>query len=95
MVVKNGNQWNEIGGASTHKILIYGTDFALKSFSRLIEDKVSLYGHLKNDLFEGIVLYPSRYISDEFFFVLNARRFSSYVMLSEKISAGISAGRKL
>ncbi|EFO20509.2 hypothetical protein LOAG_07979 [Loa loa] len=37
--VKNENQWNEMNTASTHKILVYGTDFALKRLSRLIENK--------------------------------------------------------
>ncbi|VDN87410.1 unnamed protein product, partial [Brugia pahangi] len=39
IIDKNENQQNEMNSASTHKILIYGTDFALKRLSRLIENK--------------------------------------------------------
>ncbi|VDM22045.1 unnamed protein product, partial [Wuchereria bancrofti] len=39
IIDKNENQQNEMDSASTHKILIYGTDFALKRLSRLIENK--------------------------------------------------------
>uniref|UniRef100_A0A0R3S6S9 NAD(P)-bd_dom domain-containing protein n=1 Tax=Elaeophora elaphi TaxID=1147741 RepID=A0A0R3S6S9_9BILA len=39
IMVKNENHWNEMNGASTHKILVYGSDFALKRLSRLIENK--------------------------------------------------------
>lgn len=46
-MAKNESHRNKIDGASTHKILVYGTDFALKRLSRLIENKVSLFSYLK------------------------------------------------
>ncbi|KAL3999104.1 NAD dependent epimerase/dehydratase family protein [Acanthocheilonema viteae] len=39
IMVKNESYWNRMDGANTHKILVYGTDFALKRLSRLIENK--------------------------------------------------------
>ncbi|VDK87637.1 unnamed protein product [Litomosoides sigmodontis] len=39
ILAKSESYWNKIDGASTHKILFYGTDFALKRLGRLIENK--------------------------------------------------------
>uniref|UniRef100_A0A8R1XSQ0 NAD(P)-bd_dom domain-containing protein n=1 Tax=Onchocerca volvulus TaxID=6282 RepID=A0A8R1XSQ0_ONCVO len=39
IIVKDENQWNETHETSTHKILVYGHDFALNRLSRLIENK--------------------------------------------------------
>lgn len=48
IIIKNESQRSEMDRASTHKILVYGTDFALKRLRRLIENKVSLFPYLKD-----------------------------------------------
>lgn len=50
IIAKDECRWNEVDGTSTHKILVYGTDFALKRLGRLIENKVSLLPHFKHYL---------------------------------------------